>query len=190
MKGLPLAYSKDMQDDKQPVFEAHDLLMLSLEAMAGMVETVDFDAERMRAAAEAGLFHRHRPRRLAGARGQRAVPRGAPYHRPGGKGRRGARLRTRRAAVRRRCRRSIRRIDNVSSTSSASMPRYAAAPSYGGTAPERVQRADRRGEGSVRALSGAWRPRDSAIPCQTKKEHKRNHRLLPRPLRDRAASAH
>ena len=35
MKGLPLAYSKDMQDDKQPVFEAHDLLVLSLAAMAG-----------------------------------------------------------------------------------------------------------------------------------------------------------
>jgi argininosuccinate lyase len=54
MKGLPLAYSKDMQDDKQPVFEAHDLLTLSLAAMTGMVETVTFNAERMRAAAEAG----------------------------------------------------------------------------------------------------------------------------------------
>ena len=54
MKGLPLAYSKDMQDDKQPVFEAHDLLVLSLAAMAGMVETTAFDADRMRAAAEAG----------------------------------------------------------------------------------------------------------------------------------------
>jgi len=54
MKGLPLAYSKDMQDDKQPVFEAHDLLSLSLAAMTGMVETVTFNAERMRAAAEAG----------------------------------------------------------------------------------------------------------------------------------------
>jgi argininosuccinate lyase len=54
MKGLPLAYSKDMQDDKQPVFEAHDLLMLSLAAMAGMVETSRFETERMRAAAEAG----------------------------------------------------------------------------------------------------------------------------------------
>ncbi len=42
MKGLPLAYSKDMQDDKQPVFEAHDLLSLSLAAMTGMVETVTF----------------------------------------------------------------------------------------------------------------------------------------------------
>jgi argininosuccinate lyase len=54
MKGLPLAYSKDMQDDKQPVFEAHDLLALSVAAMAGMVESSTFNAERMRAAAEAG----------------------------------------------------------------------------------------------------------------------------------------
>ena len=54
MKGLPLAYSKDMQDDKQPVFEAHDLLGLSLAAMAAMVETSSFNATRMRAAAEAG----------------------------------------------------------------------------------------------------------------------------------------
>jgi argininosuccinate lyase len=43
MKGLPLAYSKDMQDDKAPVFEAHDLLLLSLRALAGMVETSRFD---------------------------------------------------------------------------------------------------------------------------------------------------
>ncbi|HEY1606722.1 MAG TPA: argininosuccinate lyase [Allosphingosinicella sp.] len=55
MKGLPLAYAKDMQDDKPPVFEAHDLLMLSLQALAGMVETTRFDAGRMRAAAEAGF---------------------------------------------------------------------------------------------------------------------------------------
>ena len=54
MKGLPLAYSKDMQDDKEPVFEAQDLLSLSLAAMAGMVETSGFDAERMRRAAAAG----------------------------------------------------------------------------------------------------------------------------------------
>ncbi|HEX6783743.1 MAG TPA: argininosuccinate lyase [Sphingomicrobium sp.] len=54
MKGLPLAYSKDMQDDKEPVFEARDLLMLSLEALAGMIETVEFVPERMRAAAAQG----------------------------------------------------------------------------------------------------------------------------------------
>jgi len=54
MKGLPLAYSKDMQDDKPPVFEAHDLLGLSIAAMTGMIETMRFDVERMRGAAEAG----------------------------------------------------------------------------------------------------------------------------------------
>ncbi|MES2442657.1 MAG: argininosuccinate lyase [Pseudomonadota bacterium] len=55
MKGLPLAYSKDMQDDKPPVFEAHDLLGLSIAAMTGMVESAAFRTDRMRAAAEAGF---------------------------------------------------------------------------------------------------------------------------------------
>ena len=55
MKGLPLAYSKDMQDDKPPVFEAHDLLALSIAAMTGMVESLDFRVDRMRALAEAGF---------------------------------------------------------------------------------------------------------------------------------------
>ncbi|TVV73266.1 argininosuccinate lyase [Sphingomonas solaris] len=55
MKGLPLAYSKDMQDDKPPVFEAHDLLALSIAAMTGMVETVTFRKDRLRAAAEMGF---------------------------------------------------------------------------------------------------------------------------------------
>ncbi len=54
MKGLPLAYSKDMQDDKPPVFEAAGLIDLSLAAMAGMVADSGFDAARMRRAAEAG----------------------------------------------------------------------------------------------------------------------------------------
>ena len=54
MKGLPLAYSKDMQDDKPPVFEAAGLLELCLAAMAGMVEQSTFDTARMRQAAEAG----------------------------------------------------------------------------------------------------------------------------------------
>ena len=54
MKGLPLAYSKDMQDDKAPLFEAHDLLELSLEALTGMIETCRFVPERMRALAATG----------------------------------------------------------------------------------------------------------------------------------------
>jgi argininosuccinate lyase len=55
MKGLPLAYSKDMQDDKPPVFEAHDLIGLSLTAMTGMIESITFMPERMRAAADSGF---------------------------------------------------------------------------------------------------------------------------------------
>ena len=55
MKGLPLAYSKDMQDDKPPVFEAHDLLALSIAAMTGMVESATFRTDRMRQVAEAGF---------------------------------------------------------------------------------------------------------------------------------------
>jgi argininosuccinate lyase len=44
-----------MQDDKEPVFEARDLLILSLEALAGMLESVEFVPERMRAAAARGF---------------------------------------------------------------------------------------------------------------------------------------
>lgn len=54
MKGLPLAYSKDMQDDKPPVFEAANLLGLSIAAMEGMVSQATFRTERMRQAAELG----------------------------------------------------------------------------------------------------------------------------------------
>ena len=54
MKGLPLAYAKDMQDDKPPVFEAHDLLTLSLAAMTGMVESAAFRTDRMREVAQTG----------------------------------------------------------------------------------------------------------------------------------------
>jgi argininosuccinate lyase len=55
MKGLPLAYSKDMQEDKPPVFEAFDALDLSLSAMTGMVLDLTPDTERMAAAAGAGF---------------------------------------------------------------------------------------------------------------------------------------
>ncbi len=52
MKGLPLAYSKDMQEDKEPVFDAADSLDLCLAAMEGMVRGLGVDAEAMRGAAE------------------------------------------------------------------------------------------------------------------------------------------
>jgi argininosuccinate lyase len=55
MKGLPLAYSKDMQEDKQTTFEAFDALDLSLQAMTGMISTLTPNVERMRAAAASGF---------------------------------------------------------------------------------------------------------------------------------------
>ena len=55
MKGLPLAYSKDMQEDKVPTFEAFDALELSLAAMTGMILDLEPVAERMAAAAGAGF---------------------------------------------------------------------------------------------------------------------------------------
>ncbi|MCC6919812.1 MAG: argininosuccinate lyase [Alphaproteobacteria bacterium] len=55
MKGLSLAYAKDMQEDKETVFSAADTLALSLAAMAGMVGDMTIDAQRMHAAASAGF---------------------------------------------------------------------------------------------------------------------------------------
>jgi argininosuccinate lyase len=55
MKGLPLAYSKDMQDDKATTFEAFDALDLSLQAMTGMIATLAPNRERMAAAAAQGF---------------------------------------------------------------------------------------------------------------------------------------
>ncbi len=54
MKGLPLAYSKDMQEDKEPVFDAADSLALALAATIGMVTDMQPVPERMRAAAGRG----------------------------------------------------------------------------------------------------------------------------------------
>ena len=55
MKGLPLAYAKDMQEDKEPVFDAAEAWALSLATMAGMVRDMTPDTERMRALAGAGF---------------------------------------------------------------------------------------------------------------------------------------
>jgi len=54
MKALPLSYNKDMQEDKQSVFESFDTLDLCLGAMSGMLESATFDKETMRSAAESG----------------------------------------------------------------------------------------------------------------------------------------
>ena len=54
VKGLPLTYSKDMQEDKEPVFATFDTLELCLAAMTGMIDDIAVNKGRMRAAAGAG----------------------------------------------------------------------------------------------------------------------------------------
>lgn len=55
MKGLPMTYGKDMQEDKEPVFDASDTMELCVSAMTGMFKTAIFDAERMKADAGKGF---------------------------------------------------------------------------------------------------------------------------------------
>ena len=54
LKGLPFAYNRDLQEDKEPAFDAVDTLLLVLPAMTGNVATLRFDSERMAAAAPEG----------------------------------------------------------------------------------------------------------------------------------------
>ena len=91
MKGLPLTYSKDMQEDKEAVFDAAETLDLMLAAMTGMVRDMTVDAAAMKTRRRLRLFDRHRPRRLAGAHARPALPRGASCHRPRRGAGRGAR---------------------------------------------------------------------------------------------------
>ncbi len=55
LKGLPLAYNRDLQEDKEPVFDSVDTLAVLLPAFTGMVATMRFDTERMAALAPAGF---------------------------------------------------------------------------------------------------------------------------------------
>ena len=82
MKGLPLTYSKDMQEDKEAVFDAAETLDLMLAAMTGMVRRHDGGRGGDEARRRRRLFDRDRPRRLAGAHARPALPRGASRDRP------------------------------------------------------------------------------------------------------------
>jgi argininosuccinate lyase len=55
LKGLPFAYNRDLQEDKEPFFDSIDTLMLVLPAVTGMIATTDFDREKMALAAPAGF---------------------------------------------------------------------------------------------------------------------------------------
>jgi len=55
LKGLPFAYNRDLQEDKEPLFDSIDTLVLVLPAVTGMIATTDFDREKMALAAPAGF---------------------------------------------------------------------------------------------------------------------------------------
>ncbi|MFN2562449.1 MAG: argininosuccinate lyase [Jatrophihabitans sp.] len=55
LKGLPLAYDRDLQEDKEPVFDTVDQLLTLLPAVTGLIATLHFETERLTAAAPAGF---------------------------------------------------------------------------------------------------------------------------------------
>ncbi len=56
VKALPLAYNRDLQEDKEPLFDAADTLLTSVDMMGGMVSTLEFRADVMLAAAQGGFI--------------------------------------------------------------------------------------------------------------------------------------
>jgi len=72
LKGLPLAYNRDLQEDKEPLFDAFDTLSGALVALTGLLRTATFDAERMRAAADS-------PFAAATDLAEHLVTRGVPF---------------------------------------------------------------------------------------------------------------
>ena len=57
LKGLPLAYDKDMQEDKESVFDAVDTVKMCLDVTVGMIETIKVNADKMLAAAQKGFIN-------------------------------------------------------------------------------------------------------------------------------------
>lgn len=55
MKGLPFAYNRDLQEDKEPIFDSLDTLQLLLPAVTGMIATCEFDAKKMTRSAPEGF---------------------------------------------------------------------------------------------------------------------------------------
>ena len=55
LKGLPFAYNRDLQEDKEPFFDSVDTLLVLIPALTGMIATTDFDREKMAAAAPLGF---------------------------------------------------------------------------------------------------------------------------------------
>ena len=52
LKGLPMAYNRDLQEDKEPLFDSVSQVVLAVSALSGMIATATFDTEAMQAAAD------------------------------------------------------------------------------------------------------------------------------------------
>ena len=79
LKGLPLTYNRDMQEDKEGLFDTVDSVQATLRVMAGVVSSMRIDAPRMEQAALGQLLARNGHRRLPGGKGH-SLP-GGPWHR-------------------------------------------------------------------------------------------------------------
>jgi argininosuccinate lyase len=55
LKGLPFAYNRDLQEDKEPLFDSLDTLALVIPAVSGMIATTDFDRKKMKMSAPSGF---------------------------------------------------------------------------------------------------------------------------------------
>ena len=69
MKGLPLSYNRDMQEDKEPLFDTVDTVKLCLRVNVEMLKTLEFKGENMKKSASGRLCHRDRRGRLPGPQG-------------------------------------------------------------------------------------------------------------------------
>jgi len=72
VKGLPLAYNKDMQETQEPLFDAAETCMAMLPLVTGWMNAVDFNLERMQSAAQSGFMN-------AWAAATHLVERGVPF---------------------------------------------------------------------------------------------------------------
>ncbi len=98
LKGLPMAYNRDLQEDKEPLFDSVEQVTLAVAALTGMIATATFDTERDAGGCRRGDDGGDRPRRVPRPR-RDAVPRGPCRRRrarPGVPGRRGVARRPRR----------------------------------------------------------------------------------------------
>ena len=150
----PLAYSKDLQEDKEPLFDAVDTLELCLEAAERMLAGLRFDRERLAAAAARRDARGHRDRRPAGPPGH-ALPRGP---------RRRRRPRADGARARRRALRARRRPTSTPTRSCSTMSTTRCCARAAWLESKLLGGRDRRGPAGRAARRGPGGPRGRSAP--------------------------